>query len=158
MAKATVGPSPTTTAISNAPMAQLAAQGSLTPWVGSSTLPRSTNFLLLLLVRIQPGLKGIARTGKRCNWFQQRDSFLQALNVTPFVLVASMPRGQRGEVGSSPTRSKMAFITRLASGVSGRCTVQSKIVGYRLCSQINDWGWGFDSLQTLDAAFAIVLW
>ena len=47
--------------------------------------------LLLLLVQIQPGLKGIARTGKRCNWFQQRDSFLKALTTTPFVLVASTP-------------------------------------------------------------------
>ena len=46
--------------------------------------------LLLLLVQIQPGQKGFAMTGKRCNWFQQRDSFFKH-PTTPFVLVVSTP-------------------------------------------------------------------
>lgn len=36
-----------------------------------STPSAGTIFLLLLLVQIQPGLKGNAKPGKRCNWFQQ---------------------------------------------------------------------------------------
>ena len=48
----------------------------------------------------------------------------QALNATPFVLVDSMPRGKRGEVGSSPTRSEDGF--NVAPCI-GRCLIaQSK--------------------------------
>lgn len=69
----------------NGPIAQFGqSMGLLSPGFRVQVPVGLPIFLLLLLVQIQPGLKGIAMTGKRCKWFQQRDYFLQALIVHTF--------------------------------------------------------------------------